>query len=107
MVHRFAAGERRIPIQSYRSETLSFRDEIWNFIRSIRQEKQSMIDAQAGTVTAQIITGAQMSQLMGRRMVELDEVEPYCLKFDDGSGDLLQISDKIALDLTRPYRLDK
>ncbi len=107
VVHRFAAGERRIPIQSYRSETLSFRDEIWNFIRSIRQEKQSMIDAQAGTVTAQIITGAQMSQLMGRRMVELDEVEPYCLKFDDGSGDLLQISDKIALDLTRPYRLDK
>lgn len=104
VVHRFAGGERRIPIQSYRSETLSFRDEIWNFLRSIRQGAPSMIDAQVGTTAAQIITGAQMSQLMGRRTVDLDEVEPYCLRFDDGSGDMMQISDGIALDLTRPYR---
>lgn len=106
VVHRFAAGERRIPIQSYRSETLSFRDEIWNFIRSIQQGEQSMIDARVGTVTAQIITGAQISQLQGRRMVELEEVGPYCQGFDDGSGDLLKMGDSIALELTRPYRLE-
>jgi len=107
VVHRFAAGERRIPIQSYRSETLSFRDEIWNFIRSIRDGAPSMVDARAGAETAKIITGAQMSQLMGRRMVELGEVETYCSGFDDGSGDLLAIGDQIALDLTRPYRLER
>lgn len=106
VIDRFACGVQRIPIESYRSETLSFRDEIFNFVRSVRQERPSMIDARVGAVTAQIITGAQLSQLRGRETVDLDEVEAYCRSFDDGSGDLMAVSDKIALDLTRPYRLE-
>ena len=104
-VEGLAAGERLIPIESYRSETLSFRDEIINFIHCIRNGTQSMIDARCGVVTMQIIGAAQLSELRGRKSVGFDELEAFQKSFDDGSGDMLKIGDAIALEVTKPYRL--
>ena len=104
-VEGMVSGERLIPIKSYRSETLSFRDEIINFIRCIRSGKQSMIDADLGVVTMQIIGAAQLSELRGRKSVTFDELAEFFSTFDDGSGDMQKIGDKIALELTKPFRL--
>ena len=106
-ISSYTGGERLIPIQSYRSETLSFRDEIVNFIRSIRSENESMIDAAIGAETAKIITAAQISELRGRVSVRMDEVPDFCHQFDNGSGGMLEIGDAIALELTKPYRLNQ
>ncbi len=100
-----AGGERLVPIQSYRSETLSFRDEIANFLCCIRGGRQSMIDAARGAVTMQIIGAAQLSELRGRVNVGLDEIPPYMTGFGDAGGDIQAVGDAIALELTKPYRL--
>lgn len=105
-IDRFNQGEELIPISSYRSETLSFRDEIKNFINSINANRQSMLDADVGAVTIQIINAAQISELRGRVAVDLDDVKEFCEKFADPDGDMLKSGDAIALELTKPYRLN-
>lgn len=103
-VEDYEQGVSLIPIQSYRSETLSFRDEIQSFIACIRANRQSMLDAGIAEKVMQMINAAQISELRGRVAVSVDEVPSYLAQFDDGSGDMQKIGDAIALELTKPYR---
>ena len=111
VVRRNGFGERRIPIQSYRSETLSFRDEIQSFLRSIELRRPSILDAATCAATIRVINAAQLSELEGRKSVGMDELDRFLRGFD-ASGEseksietLMDVGDRIALKLTEPYRL--
>ena len=65
-----------------------------------------MIGAEIGAVTAKLINAAQLSQLWGKRAVTPEETEEYLRKFGQDTADLLETGDRIALELTRPYRLN-
>ena len=107
VVRRNGFGERRIPIKSYRSETLSFRDEIKSFLRSIESGERIILDAATCAQTIRVINAAQLSELRGRRTVGMTELDEFLRGFGDpeDTANLMEIGDRIALELTKPYRL--
>ena len=107
VVRRNGFGERRIPIKSYRSETLSFRDEIKSFLRSIESGQRIILDAATCAQTIRVINAAQLSELWGRKAVSMAELDGFLRGFGDpdDTANLMEIGDRIALKLTEPYRL--
>ncbi|MDR1621881.1 MAG: Gfo/Idh/MocA family oxidoreductase [Synergistaceae bacterium] len=108
VAHRYGFGERRIPIQSYRSETLSFRDEIQSFVRSVELKVPSLLDAVTCAKTIRVINAAQLSELRGRRSVNMTDLDEFLRGFgspDDDIAKIMEAGDRIALKLTEPYRM--
>ncbi len=109
VIRRNGFGERRVPIKSYRSETLSFRDEIKSFLRSIESGRQPILDAATCARTIRVINAAQLSELQGRKSVSMAELDRFLRDFGDpdDTANLMEIGDRIALKLTEPYRLER
>ena len=107
VVRRNGFGEKRVPIKSYRSETLSFRDEIKSFLRSIESGRQPILDAATCAQTIRVINAAQLSELQGRRSVSMAELDRFLSDFGDpdDTANLMEIGDRIARKLTEPCRL--
>lgn len=97
-------GERLIPIKSYTTETLSFRDEILNLIRCIESSNESIMNAKICAQTIKVINAAQLSELNGRKSVNMAEVEEFCKKTAGGMDDMLEIGDKISAILNSPHK---
>ncbi|MDR3230483.1 MAG: Gfo/Idh/MocA family oxidoreductase [Synergistaceae bacterium] len=107
VIRRNGFGEKRVPIKSYRSETLSFRDEIQSFLRSIELGRPPILDAGTCAKTIRVINAAQLSELQGRKSVTMEELDRFLHAFgtSESPSDLLEIGDRIALKLTEPYRM--
>jgi hypothetical protein len=100
-------GERIIPVEDALSEAGSFRAEIDNFVKSIRADVPSILNADVATEGIGMINRAQLSELRGRVAITLEDLIQFSEEQARKSQDAWQGGDQIIRALYAPFQLDK
>lgn len=100
-------GERIIQVEDALSEAGSFRSEIDNFVKSIRADVPSILNAEVAAGGIGMINSAQLSELRGRVAIRLDDLIKFSKKQIGGSSDAWQGGDQIIRALYAPFRTSK
>ncbi len=103
-VTRRGFGERLLPIESAHTEEVSFRDEIANFIESVRAGKQSILNVEVAATVIRSINCAQLSELHGRVSVTAKDLETWSKKIAKDSASPWEAGDRIAVAINEPHR---
>ncbi len=81
----------------------SFLNEIRNFVECVKAKRRSLTDEVVGSETMAIIGAAYLSELRGRRIVEIDEFKEYANNFLAKERDYKRAADKLITSLLKPY----
>jgi predicted dehydrogenase len=97
-------GERIIHVEDALSEAGSFRAEIDNFVKSIRADVPSILNAEVAAGGIRMINSAQLSELRGRVAITAEELMQFSEEQAAGASDAWQGGDNIIRTLYVPFQ---
>ena len=98
-------GERLIRVASVTTELESFQAEIRNFVQCLDAGVPSILNAGVGARVMQVLNGAQLSELRGRKPVTPEMLEDFSRELAGEESNVWKGGDRIVLELNKPYRV--
>jgi hypothetical protein len=100
-------GERIIRVEEALSEAGSFRAEIDNFVKSIRADVPSILNAEIAAGGIRMINSAQLSELRCRVKITPDELARFSEENAASASTVWEGGDQIIRTLYAPFRVSQ